>query len=82
GGASADDRAFYEAHRDVLLSEPWSRPNVPLEAFWRYEPGIPAELRGDVETADGAALGMAPLDAEDDERLALARARWLNRRGG
>jgi hypothetical protein len=69
-GSSADDRAFYEFHREALLAEPWSRPGDPAEGFWLFEPGIPAHLRGSYDFL---------LDS-DREALEAAREAWIRRK--
>jgi len=42
--SDADRRAAWEAHRDELLAI-WEAEAVRPWAFWRYEPGLPPELR-------------------------------------
>lgn len=67
-------RAAWLEHRDRILAgdlfggRPW--------AFWRFEPGVPDDLRG-------ARLGLVPLDGEVDRREAVrvleqARTIWLS----
>jgi hypothetical protein len=66
------DELFYHRHRETLLSPLWSKSGRPLEAFWVFEPSVPAELRG---------LDWMGLDPNEWDDLARRRAAWLAREG-
>ena len=71
----AADRRFYQAHRERLNAPPWSYPGRPHGGYWRFESGVPAELRDrdGLDLLDGGLVVMAQLEAD--------RQAWLSSHG-